>query len=260
MPQSRTFIFLGTGTSVGVPMIGCECSVCQSNNPRNKRDRCAALIQTAQGNLLIDAPPELRLQLLRERVGLVHSVLFTHYHADHFYGLDDLRLFPHRLGGPLPVYCEADVEARIRKAFAYAFEPEDQRVYTGTVPRLDFRRIARRPFSTLGQRVVPIPLRHGPFDVLGFRIDDMAYCTDVNVIPDQSWPLLEGVRILVLDALRTRPHSAHFGVDEALEVIARVKPEKTYLTHMGHELDHEATNCLLPPGVELAYDGLRFTF
>lgn len=260
MVETRTFTFLGTGTSVGVPMLGCECAVCQSTDPRNQRYRCSAIIRTPQGNLLIDTPPELRLQLLRERIGLIHAVMFTHYHADHLFGLDDVRLFPVRLGGPLPVYCAEDVEEIIRKTFSYAFTPEAARFYTGTVPQLAFHRIGTEPFSVLSQRVVPIMLHHSRFRVLGFRIDDVAYCTDVNFIPEESWPLLEGLRVLILDALRLRPHPAHFGLDEALEVIARVKPARAYLTHMGHELDHEATNRMLPPGVELAYDGLRFPF
>jgi phosphoribosyl 1,2-cyclic phosphate phosphodiesterase len=260
MPGARTFTFLGTGTSVGVPMIGCECAVCRSTNPRNHRYRCAVLIGLPQGNLLIDTPPELRLQLLRERVGLVHATLLTHYHADHLFGLDDVRLFPKALGGPLPLYCTSEVESKVRQSFAYAFQPENEQLPIGFVPRLILRRITEEPFTVLGQRVVPIPLIHAQFDVLGFRIDDVAYCTDVNEIPERSWPLLRGLRVLVLDALRHKPHPAHFSLNQALEVIDRVKPARAYLTHMTHELEHEATNRLLPRGVELAYDGLKFEF
>jgi phosphoribosyl 1,2-cyclic phosphate phosphodiesterase len=260
MPGARTFTFLGTGTSVGVPMIGCECAVCRSTNPRNHRYRCAVLITLPQGNLLIDTPPELRLQLLRERVALVHATLLTHSHADHLFGLDDVRLFPKALGGPLPLYCTAEVESKVRQAFSYAFQPENQHLPIGVIPRLAFRRITEEPFTALGQRIVPIPLIHARFNVLGFRIDDVAYCTDVSQIPPESWPLLQGLRVLVLDALRYKPHPAHFSLNEALEVIDRVKPQRAYLTHMTHELEHEATNRQLPPGVELAYDGLKFEF
>jgi phosphoribosyl 1,2-cyclic phosphate phosphodiesterase len=144
--------------------------------------------------------------------------------------------------------------------FAYAIEPPPQAVGLGYLPKLAFRRIATEPFQVLGQRVVPVPLKHAWFEVLGFRIDDVAYCTDVNQIPETSWPLLQGLRVLVLDALRPRPHIAHFGLDEALEVIERLGPEQAYLTHMSHELEHETTNRLLPAGVELAYDGLSFEF
>jgi phosphoribosyl 1,2-cyclic phosphate phosphodiesterase len=256
----RTFTFLGTGTSVGVPMLGCDCDTCRSTNPRNHRYRCAALIRAAQGNLLIDTPPELRLQLLRERVGLVHAVLFTHYHADHLFGLDDVRPMQKHLDGPMPLYCTVEVEQKIRTAFGYAFDPTPEAVGHGYLPKLAFHRITAEPFDVLGERVTPIPLKHAWFDVLGFRIGDVAYCTDVSHIPEESWPLLEGLRVLVLDALRHKPHIAHFSLDQAVEVIERLKPEQTYLTHMSHELEHEATNSRLPRGVELAYDGLTFEF
>jgi phosphoribosyl 1,2-cyclic phosphate phosphodiesterase len=260
MPATRTFTFLGTGTSVGVPMLGCDCAVCHSTDPRNHRYRCAALIGTPQGNLLIDTPPELRLQLLRARVRLVHAVLFTHYHADHLFGLDDVRPFPRLLNGPMPIYCSDEVEAKIRQAFSYAFGPEAERLSAAAIPKLVLRRITSEPFTALGERVVPVPLLHGHFNVFGFRIDDVAYCTDVSFIPEKSWPLLEGVRVFIVDALRPKAHSAHFGLEEALAAIERLRPEKAYLTHMSHELEHEATNRRLPPGVELAYDGLSFDF
>ena len=257
---ARTFTFLGTGTSVGVPMLGCECAVCQSTNPRNHRYRCAVLIGTPEGNLLIDTPPELRLQLLRERVRLVHAVLFTHYHADHLFGLDDLRPFPRLLGGPVPLYCAAEVEGKIRTAFSYAFGPAAEGLSSGYIPKLVFRRITDEPFTVLGERVTPVPLEHAHFDVFGFRIGDVAYCTDVSAIPRASWPLLEGLRVLVLDALRPRGHIAHFGLDQALDVIERLRPEQAYLTHTSHELEYEEVNAALPPNVRMAYDGLSFPF
>ena len=164
------------------------------------------------------------------------------------------------LGGPVPLYCEAVVEGRIRKSYDYAFSGVAA-THPGAVPQLVFRRITTEPFEALGVRITPVRLKHGPrFDVLGFRIGDVAYCTDVSRIPDGSWPLLEGLQTLVLDALRTKPHPTHFSVDEALAVIERLRPGKAYLTHMSHELDHETTNRRLPVGVELAYDGLRFDF
>jgi phosphoribosyl 1,2-cyclic phosphate phosphodiesterase len=202
----------------------------------------------------------LRLQLLRERIKLVHAVLFTHYHADHLYGLDDVRPFPRALGGPVPLYCTAEVERKIREAFSYAFRPEAQQLPVGYLPKLTFHRINEDPFQALGQRVTPIPLVHAHFNVFGFRIGEMAYCTDVSQIPRESWPLLEDLDILVLDALRPKPHPGHFSVDQALDVVSRVRPRQTYFTHIGHELDHKSTNRVLPPGVELAYDGLRFEF
>jgi phosphoribosyl 1,2-cyclic phosphate phosphodiesterase len=258
--SQRTFTFLGTGTSTGIPMIGCACPVCRSDNPKNQRYRCGALIQVPQGNILIDTPPELRLQLLRADVGIVHAVLYTHYHADHLYGLDDLRPIPKHLGSAVPLYCTHEVERKIRQSFAYAFAPDVENLPRGFVPKLAFQTISEEPFTVLGQRVVPIPLIHAHFNVFGFRVDDVAYCTDVNKIPPESWPLLEGVRVLVLDALRIKPHPGHFSLEEALDVISRIGPEQAYLTHMSHDLEHEATNRLLPKGVELAYDGLTFDF
>jgi phosphoribosyl 1,2-cyclic phosphate phosphodiesterase len=260
MPGSRTFTFLGTGTSVGVPMVGCDCDVCRSTNPKNHRYRCAVLIKTKQGNLLIDTPPELRLQLLRENVGLIHAVLFTHFHADHVFGLDDVRPFPRKLGGPVPLYCTAEVEEKLRQAFSYAFQPDSEMLPPGYIPKLAFERITADPFMVLGQRITPVPLIHAQFNVFGFRIGDVAYCTDVNAIPEASWPLLGGLQVLVLDALRFKPHPGHLSVSEAVEVIRRLKPSRAYLTHVSHDLDHDETNRRLPPGVELAYDGLKFDF
>jgi phosphoribosyl 1,2-cyclic phosphate phosphodiesterase len=257
---SRTFTFLGTGTSTGVPMLGCDCAVCTSRDPRNHRHRCAVLVTTPQGRILIDTPPELRVQLLRAKVGFVHAVLFTHYHADHLMGLDDLRPMPRYLGGAVPLFCTTEMERKIRGAFSYAFSADVDSVPAGYLPKLMFHTIDEAPFHVLGQRVVPVPLIHAHFNVLGFRFDDVAYCTDVNKIPKESWPLLEGVRILVLDALRFKPHPGHLCLEEAVEVVQRLQPEKAFFTHMSHDLDHEATNRMLPPNMQLAYDGLSFEF
>ncbi len=241
-------------------MIGCECAVCTSTDPHNHRYRCSVLIGTPAGNILIDTTPELRLQLLREKVRVVHAVLYTHYHADHMFGLDDLRPIPKYLNGPVPLYCTAEVERKIRSSFAYAFAGDGVLSAASYLPNLTIERISETPFQVLGQKVIPIPLVHAHFEVLGFRLDDVAYCTDVNEIPRESWPLLEGVRILVLDALRFRPHPAHFSLSEALDVIERLQPERAYLTHISHEMEHEATNRQLPDNVALAYDGLKFEF
>jgi phosphoribosyl 1,2-cyclic phosphate phosphodiesterase len=241
-------------------MVGCDCAVCRSADPRNQRYRCSVLITTPQGNILVDTPPELRLQLLREKVRLVHAVLFTHYHADHLFGLDDVRPMCKYLGAPMPLYCTGEVEDKIREAFSYAFARDADLIPAGYIPRLTFRQITEKPFTVLGEELTPIPLLHARFNVFGFRIGDVAYCTDVNRIPDRSWPLLQNLRVLVLDALRHKSHPGHLSINEALEIVAALKPERTYLTHMGHDLDHETTNRALPRGVELAYDGLRFDF
>jgi phosphoribosyl 1,2-cyclic phosphate phosphodiesterase len=255
-PIDGQFILLGTGTSVGVPVIGCGCEVCTGGDPKNNRTRCSALLGLPGGNLLIDTPPDLRMQLLREGIGLVHSVLFTHEHADHIFGLDDLRLFPFALNAPVPLYCEPFVEQRLRHSFDYAFAGTVA-THPGATPQLEFRPIGLEPFEVLGARVEPLRLVHGPrFQVLGFRFGNIAYCTDTNYVPPESLEKLRGVEYLILDALRLTPHPTHFHLDAALEVIERVKPARAYLTHVSHELDYRLTNSRLPAGVELGYDGL----
>ncbi|MCA9132569.1 MAG: MBL fold metallo-hydrolase [Planctomycetales bacterium] len=251
------FVVLGTGTSVGVPAIGCGCPVCRSSNPKNNRTRCSVVLGLPEGNLLIDSPPDLRIQLLREGVGVCHAVLFTHEHADHIFGLDDLRLFPFHLGGPVPLYCEPSVEQRIRRSFDYAFR-QGKQTHPGAIPALEPRTIGLEAFELLGARIQPLRLLHGPrFKVLGFRIGNIAYCTDTSAIPEESFDLLAGVEIFIVDALRREPHPTHFHVDAALAAIERVAPHQAYLTHICHDLEHEETNRQLPAGVELAYDGLR---
>jgi phosphoribosyl 1,2-cyclic phosphate phosphodiesterase len=257
---TRELILLGTGTSVGVPVIGCRCPVCTSTNPRNQRTRTGVLVQAPEGNFLIDTPPELRLQLIREHIDLVHAAVFTHSHADHIFGLDDLRIFGYRLDRAIGLYCEEAVERQLRAAFGYAFEPPDPEAHHFAVPKLAFERITTEPFDLLGQRVQPIRLMHGKLPLLGFRMNDVAYCTDVSFIPEQSWPLLQGLDTLVIDALRDQPHPTHFSVGQALEVISRLKPRRAYFTHVSHSLEYEATNARLPAGVELSYDGQRIAF
>lgn len=248
-------VFLGTGTSVGVPMIGCGCAVCSSDNPRNQRTRCSVLLGLPGGNLLIDTSPDLRQQLLREQIGLIHAVLFTHEHADHIFGLDDLRLMQFYLGGPVPLYCEPAVEARIRKSYDYAFLPADG-LHAGAVPQLIIKSIGLDEFEVLDTSVLPVRLRHGPrFDVLGFRFGDVAYCTDTNGIPAESMARLEDLDVLVLDCLRREPHTTHFGLEEALVVVEKLKPRRTLLTHVSHDLAYEQGD-MLPDNVEFAYDGL----
>jgi phosphoribosyl 1,2-cyclic phosphate phosphodiesterase len=260
MARVRRFTFLGTGTSVGVPMVGCECNVCRSTNPKNHRYRCSVLIGAGRENILIDTTPELRLQLLREKVSAVHAVIYTHFHADHVFGLDDVRPLCKHLGGPMPLYCTREVGEQIRRAYAYAFGPETDIVAAGYIPRLQIREITQQPFEVLGELLTPVPLIHAQFKVFGFRVDDVAYCTDVSQIPESSMSLLTNLEVLVLDALRHKPHPGHFSISQAVEIIGRLKPAKAYLTHMSHDVEHEAVNRRLPAGVELAYDGLSFDF
>jgi phosphoribosyl 1,2-cyclic phosphate phosphodiesterase len=247
-------VFLGTGTSVGVPVVGCGCATCASDDPRDARSRTSVVLGLPGGSLLIDTTPDLRTQLLRERIGRVDAVLYTHDHVDHVYGLDDIRPICFASGRSLPLFCEERVERRIRTAFDYAFSAEPPA--GGGVPKVFFERIGTAPFELLGQRVVPLRLRHGPFDVLGFRFGNVAYCTDTNSIPDETWPLLEGLDVLVLDCLRHTPHPTHFSLSESLAVAARVGARRTLFVHMSHDLPHAATQAALPPGIELAHDGL----
>lgn len=268
-------VLLGTGTSVGVPMIGCTCPVCtgqylqapeleswnaaqiEALRAKNTRTRCGVAVGLPEGNLLIDTPPDLRFQMLRERLGLAHAVLYTHEHTDHVIGLDELRLMPFRLGHPVPLYCEETVELRIRNVFDYAFK-EIKQTHPGAVPQLRFCRIGLTPFQLLGTKITPIRLHHGPrFRVLGFRIGNVAYCTDTNEIPPESMAKLEGLDVLILDALRPKPHPTHYCLDEAIEMARRLQPRQTFFTHVSHSMEYRETNRWLPPGMELAYDGQR---
>lgn len=254
-PAAGSLVFLGTGTSVGVPMVGCGCTTCTSADPRDQRTRTSVALGLPGGTLLVDTTPDLRSQFLREGIGSVDAVFYTHDHVDHVYGLDDLRPLCFLAGRKLPLYCEERVEWRIRRAFDYAFEEAPPA--GGGVPDVFFERIGEEPFDLLGARLVPLRLRHGPWTVLGFRVGDTAYCTDTNGIPEATWPLLEGVDTLVLDALRPRKHSTHFSIDEAVQVARRVGARRTLFVHMSHDVLHADVSARLPEGVELAYDGLE---
>ena len=259
---TRSLLVLGCGTSVGVPMIGCDCAVCTSDNPRNNRTRSSVLLELDGGRLLVDTTPEMRVQFLREKIPLADAILYTHYHADHLFGLDDARLFPRRLKSAVPLYCDEGTEAVVRKTFPYAFADYNKELPAGTVPKLEFRRIRPgEPFTVLGQNVLPVPLIHGRFHVLGFRFDNLAYCTDVSRIPDESCDMLAGLDTLILDALKPgMPNPAHMGLDEALLTIERLKPRRAFLTHMNHEMEYEELCRELPESVKPAYDGLRIEF
>ena len=251
-------VVLGCGTSVGVPAIGCGCHVCRGGHPRNQRTRCSVIAGLPQGNLLIDTPPDLRTQLLREDIGIVHAVLYTHEHADHTLGLDDLRLFQFYLGHGVPLYCEEVVANRIRKTFDYAFS-DIKPTHAGATPQLAMHSInADDEFEVLGETVTPIRLKHGPrFEVLGFRIGNVAYCTDTSEIEPASREKLQGLDVLILDALRMRPHVSHLSVDQAIEIAQQLRPKRTIFTHMSHDVDYESVSKELPKGTELAYDGMR---
>lgn len=249
-------ILLGTGTSVGVPALGCGCKVCRGGHPRNQRSRASAIVGLPEGNLLIDTSPDLRSQLLREGIGIVHSVIYTHEHTDHIMGFDDLRLFQFYLDGPVPIFCNQQVKERLHKAFDYAFNGGPQ-THKGATPSVAMTLIDQDPIDILGATITPIPLKHGPrFDVLGFRIGNVAYCTDVSQIPEESWSLLEGLDVLVLDALREEPHVTHFSIQQATDVARRLGVKQTYFTHCACKLDYEEVDPNLPDGVNVGYDGL----
>lgn len=248
---------LGSGTSHGVPMIGCPCAVCQSTDPRDRRSRPSVHINVEGGpSILIDTSTDLRQQALANRVARVDAILFTHSHADHIMGLDDVRRFNVMQGGEIPAYADERTAADLRRSFSYIFNPPSEK--GGGIPQLALTTIAGR-FNIGGVGIQPVPLCHGKRPILGYRLGSFAYLTDCNRLPDEAWPLLEDLDVLVLDALRHRPHPTHFTVAEAVAVAERVKPRHCYLTHICHDLPHAATNAALPAGVELAYDGLVVT-
>lgn len=245
--------FLGTGTSNGIPMIGCQCGVCTSEDPRDKRGRTSAYLKWNGLHLLIDTAAELRLQALAAGIDQVDAVLFTHAHADHTAGFDDLRRFNELAQAHLPVFAGPSTAGMLRDRFAYAFE--DAFPFYGGKPDLLLNEITG-PFDVDGHEIIPIPVTHGRFDVLGFRFGPVAYVTDAKVVPQSSIDLLQGVDVLVLNALRQRPHPTHLSVDEAVAVIETIQPRVAYLVHISHELGHEEAESLLPDGINVAYDGL----
>ncbi len=245
--------FLGTGTSTGVPVIGCRCPVCTSDDPRNQRLRQSALVETRGKTILIDTTPDLRTQLLRNPVEWIDFVLFTHSHADHIMGLDDIRPFNFFHRRSMTGFANHWTARAIRESFSYIWA--DTQIGGGK-PRLELEEI-EGPFEFAGIRVTPIPVTHGKWTILGFRIGDFAYITDTNGIPPESMPLLENLKVLALDGLRNSPaHPTHFTIPEAIEAARQIDAEMTYLIHMSHDVDHEETSRELPERFELAWDGL----
>jgi len=247
-------LFLGSGTSYGVPMIGCKCEVCTSADPRNRRTRASVLFQYDGRNVLVDTSIDMRFQFLAQDIDHVDAVLYTHAHADHLHGLDDVRAISTR-HGPLDLYADAHTAAVITQSFRYVFDEAEP---VSDVPTVRLHTIDG-PFELFGETFWPLELEHGTLPVLGYRVHDIAYLTDCSGIPETSLRMLGNLKVLVIDAVRFRPHPTHFSVDEALEVIGILKPERAYLTHLSHDLDHETVSAMLGEGVELAWDGLRVT-
>ena len=255
---------LGSGTSHGVPAIGCNCAVCRSTDSRDRRTRPSILLELdgvgqqaalalAVRSILIDTSTDLRAQALAHDIRRIDAILFTHGHADHVLGLDETRRYNQMQKSTIACYANDETVMDLRRMFAYIFVTAHQ--MDSSMPQLRLFSL-RGPFTMGGIEIVPVPLLHGALPVLGFRVGPFAYMTDCNAIPEESWPLLKGVRVVILDALRERSHPTHFSVSEALAVVERLGPERAYFTHICHDLPHAATCARLPAGVELAYDGL----
>jgi phosphoribosyl 1,2-cyclic phosphate phosphodiesterase len=250
--------FLGTGTSFGVPVIGCECTVCSSDDVRDRRLRHALLVEREGRRLLVDTPPELRLQLVRAGVQDVEAVFLSHPHADHVHGIDDLRIFSLRARQPLPLYVAGEYEDELTQRFAYIWDRRRAEAEWAPVPQLTLHTFEdREALEVCGSRIIPIAFPHGGYGSYGFRMDDLAVIIDGKSVPEDAFPLFEGVRVLVINALWFgNPHPSHFNVEEAIETARRLQVPRTYLTHLSHKVDHETLESRLPQGVRAAYDGL----
>jgi len=248
--------FLGTGTSQGVPVIGCTCEVCRSMDYRDKRLRSSVYIEVADKFFIIDTGPDFRQQMLREQINKLDGVIYTHSHKDHIAGLDDVRAFNYLYKKDMPVYGNADVLKQLKHEFYYAFESLK---YPGT-PQIQLNEITDKEFAVSGVPFIPLPVNHFKLEIFGFRVKDFCYITDANHVPDSTFEKMKGTRVLVLNALQREKHLSHFNLQEALAVAAKVGAEQTYLIHIGHRLgQHKQVEKELPNSVALAYDGLTIT-
>jgi phosphoribosyl 1,2-cyclic phosphate phosphodiesterase len=256
-----TVTVLGSGTSAGVPMIGCHCAVCSSDDPRDHRTRPSIVVSYDDHNILIDTSPELRLQAVRARLDRISAVVYTHAHADHIFGLDDVRRYNTISGKPLPLYAMPESMKTLQRSFPYAFEPHPPKntAYKDAIYRPEVEpKLIDGAFDLFGKTWTPIDMIHGNFKVLGFRIGNFAYCTDCNEIPAEGPEKLQGLDALIIDALRPRPHPTHLSFAQALELIAQLKPNRAFFTHLSHDMKHADIEATLPDHVRVSYDGLRF--
>lgn len=249
--------FLGTGTSQGIPVIACSCDVCNSGDHHDNRLRSSLLVEFDGHNIVIDAGPDFRQQMLRERVTHLEAILLTHEHKDHIGGIDDVRAFNFVSKKPIDIYCDERVEESIRREFPYVFT---EKRYPGA-PMMNLHQVKESPFELLGLTISPLPVSHYWIPVLGFRIGEMAYITDANFISDKVLDSLKGIRYFIVNALRKEKHISHFNLSEALNIIDRVKPGCAYITHIGHQMGrYSEVSKDLPENVSLAYDGLSFSY
>lgn len=249
-------IILGCATSTGVPILGCGCSVCTSKNPKNKRTRCSLFIETGGKNLLIDTSTDLRFQAMRHGITKIDAVLYTHSHADHTHGIDELRVFNFVNKMEIPCYGNRQTLKNIEKNFKYIFDGTNS---AGGKPKLLLNTVSQE-FNIYGVTVTPVDIYHDNWTILGYRIGNLAYLTDCSGIPDESWDKLRNLDVLILSALRYRPHNAHFNVEQAVRTAERIKPGLTIFTHMGHELDYDTLLKELPDSMVPAYDGMEIEF
>ncbi|MGV3722689.1 MAG: MBL fold metallo-hydrolase [Actinomycetota bacterium] len=247
---------LGSGTSHGIPSVGCNCAICASPDPRDIRTRCAIMVEWRGKTLVVDTPPEFRQQVIRSHVRRVDALLFTHAHADHIFGLDDIRRFNEIQGGEMPVFGRADTLDDLRRTFSYVFRTTQ---LGGGKPVLSLQPIEGDRLEWEGLAIETIPVFHGNWEIAAYRFGDFAYVTDASRIPEASLDRLRGLDTLILDALRWEPHPTHFCIEEALAAVAELKPRRTFFTHLAHTVPHAETERRLPPGVRLAYDGLVLT-
>jgi len=247
---------LGSGTSMGVPTLGCTCRVCHSADPRDHRTRPSVALEYGGHVVLIDTTPDFRTQAIREGVSRLDAVLYTHSHADHILGLDDVRPLSFRRPEKIPLYAHPATASAIEKTFRYVFDPDPD---YDTLPRVELR-IINGNLELFGARFAPVPLLHGKAEIHGYRFGAAAYLTDFSDIPQESFPLLQDLDILFLDALRHRPHPTHSNIENSLRLVERLRPRRAFFTHISHDLPHAETNATLPPHVRLAHDGLKLEF